>query len=69
MDTTENLSVLLDSVANNSATTMWTGRSHNLNRTFEAIEDVAIPVRKHFEALVVIVSAKFTFSHIEIPFR
>ena len=58
-----NFAVSLRAVADHFATAMGAARGERVNRAFEAVEDMALSLRRHFEALVVIIPADFTFRH------
>ena len=68
MNTAEDFTALFHAMADDSAAAMRAGWSHYLDRTFKAIENVAIAIRNHFEAFVIIISTKFTLSHTRLPF-
>ena len=50
-------------VANDFAATMSAFRSYYRDGALETIEDMGLAVLRDFERLVVVVSAKFAFSH------
>jgi len=68
MDATEDLATFFHAMTDDSAAAVRAGWSHYLDRTFKAIENVAIAIRNHFEAFVIIISTKFTLSHTRLPF-
>ena len=68
MDTAEDPATFFHAMADDSAAAMGAGGSHYLDRAFKAIENVAIAIRNHFEAFVIIISTKFTLSHTRVPF-
>ena len=54
----------LDAMADDAASAMNTLRSQLMDRAFEAVEGVAVPPKQHIEALVVVIAADVTLSHL-----
>ena len=65
MDAAENLSRLLDAVADDPAAAAWTTWCERLDRALEAVEGVTLSAENDLEGLVVVISADFTWSHID----
>ena len=63
MDTTEDLSVRFDAVADDTAVAMRANRRQRMNRALEAIERVTLSAHDDFKRLVVFVLANFTSRH------
>ena len=63
MDTTKDLSVRFDAVADDTAIAMRANRREGVDCALEAIEDVTLSVHDDFKRLVIIVSADFAFRH------
>ena len=63
MITTEESTILLKAVADNSDTTCRTDECERMDRAFEAIVGMSLTVLGDLECFVVIVSAGFTFGH------
>ena len=54
-------------MTDNFAAAMVAARSDRVNRTFKTIEHMSAAALPHLEALVVLVSANLTFSHLVFP--
>ena len=68
MVTTKELPILLKTVADNSDTACRTGWSQRMNRAFETVIGVGLPVPGHLESLIVIVATSFALGHcVPIP--
>ena len=63
MDTTEDLCVRFDAVADDTAIAMRANRRQRVNCAFEAIKDVALSAYDDFKRLVVFVLANFASRH------
>ena len=63
MDTTEDLSVRFDAVADDTAIAVRANRRQRVDCALEAIKDVALSAHDHFKRLVIIVLANFAFRH------
>ena len=63
MDATEDLSVLFDTVADDSAVAVRANRRQRVDCAFEAIEGVTLSGHNDFKRLVVFVLANFACSH------
>jgi hypothetical protein len=63
MHAAEDLPVFFDSMTDNSASAVGTLGCQGVNRAFEAVEYVRHTGNRHFEGLIVVVSANFTESH------
>lgn len=63
MCATEHRTASLDAVADDFPATTIAFRRHDVDRTFEAIEDVRLAVVSNFKRFVVLVSAMFAFTH------
>ena len=61
----ENLSRFLDAVADDPTAAAWTTRCERLDRALEAVEGVTLFAENDLEGLVVVISADFTWSHID----
>jgi hypothetical protein len=68
MNAAEDLSGLLDAMADHAALAMRAPRSERMDRAFETVEDVALPAHDDFKCLVIFVFADFAFSHNTKPF-
>jgi len=55
-------------VPNDAATAMRALWGKRLDGAFETIEGVMPPIHHHLEGLVIVVSARFAFSHFQTPF-
>ena len=58
--------VPFDAVADDFAAAMSATRRERVNGTFETIEHMHPALRLHLEALVIIISADFTFRHCSV---
>lgn len=63
VDTTEDLSVSFDAVADDTAIAMWTNRRERVDRTLEAIKSVTLSIHDDLERLIIFILANFAFSH------
>ncbi len=63
MRATEDLPFSFHAMSDHLAAAVRTGGGKRVNRALEAVEDMTLPLGRHFEALVVIISADFTFRH------
>jgi hypothetical protein len=63
MDTTEDLSVRFDTVADDTAVAVGANRRQRVDCALEAIEDVTLSAHDHFKRLVIIVLANFACRH------
>ena len=63
MDTTENVSVRLDAVADDPAVAVRANRRQRMDRTFEAVESVTLSAHDDFKRLVTFVLANFACRH------
>ena len=57
------LSALLETMADNSATTMSAGRRHRVNSAFEAVEGHRPAILSNSEGFIIFVAAMIAFSH------
>ncbi len=62
-DAAVNFPALLNSVSDHTAITMRTHRCQRVNRAFEAVEGVMLPLDHHVERFVIFVFANFAYSH------
>jgi hypothetical protein len=53
-----------DAVTNDFAATMGAARGERVNRAFKTVEHMRAAAHPHLEALVILVSAHFTLSHL-----
>src|SRR5262245_51813718 len=65
VDTAEDFSVRFHAVAHYAAVAVRANRRQRMDRALEIIEDVSLSAHDHFERLVIIVFANFTFRHTE----
>lgn len=63
MDATENPAAFLHAVADDPAAAARAVWREGVDGAFEAVEDVGFPAHNDLEALIVIVTAHFAFSH------
>jgi hypothetical protein len=63
VDTTEDLSVRLDAVADDTAVAVRANRRQRMDRTFEAVESVTLSAHDDFKRLVIFVLANFACRH------
>ena len=66
VDTTEDLSVRFDAVADDTAVAMGAYRRQRVDRALEAIENVTLTAHDHFKRLVIFVLANFAFGHTQL---
>ena len=66
MNATEDLSVRLDAVADDTAIAVRANRRQRVNCALEAIEGVALSGHYDFKRLVIFVFANFAYRHTEI---
>jgi hypothetical protein len=66
VDTTEDFSVRLDAVADDTAITVWANRRQRMDSALEAIKGVAFSAHDDFKRLVIIVLANFAYRHTQI---
>jgi hypothetical protein len=66
MGTTVDHAVMLYAVADDPARTVGAGRSEGMDRTFEAVERVALAVHDDVESIVVIIAAHVADSHLSL---
>ena len=62
MGTAEDLAFSFNARPDGLAAAMRAARDKRLNGALETVEGVALALHRHFKALVVIISADFTFS-------
>jgi hypothetical protein len=65
VDAAKNLSRFLDAVADDPAAAAWTTRCERLDRALEAVEGMTLSAENDLEGFVVVISADFTWSHID----
>ena len=63
MDTTENVSVRLDAVADDPAVAVRANRRKRVDCALETVESVTFSAHDHFKRLVIIVLANFACRH------
>ena len=63
MDTTEDLIVRFNAVANDTAIAVRANRRQRVDRALEAVEDVTLSGHDYFKRLVILVFANFAFGH------
>ena len=63
MDTTEDLSIRFDAVADDTTVAVRTHRRQGVDCTLETVKGVTFSAYDHFKRLVIIVPANFAFSH------
>ena len=63
VNTTEDLSVRFDAMADDMAVAVGGNRRKRVNCAFEAIEGVTFPTHDHFKGVVIIVLANFACRH------
>src|SRR3954466_3740919 len=63
INTTEDLSLRFDAVANYAAIAVWTNGCQRVDCALETIERVTLSAHDDFKGLVVIVPADFAFRH------
>ena len=69
VNTTEDLSVRFDAVADDTTVAVGANGRKHVNCALEAIENVTFPTHDHFERLVIIVLANFVSRHTTIRSR
>jgi hypothetical protein len=63
VDTTEDLSVRFDAMADDTAIAVWANRRQRVNCALEAIEGVTLSANHDFKRLVIFVLANFACRH------
>jgi hypothetical protein len=63
MDTTEDLAICFDSVADDTAIAVRTNRRQGVDCALEAVEGVTLATEDDFKGLVIIVLANFACRH------
>ena len=63
MDTTKDLSVRFDAMADDTAIAVRAPRRQGMDCALEAIKDVALSAHDDFKRLVIIVLANFAYRH------
>jgi len=63
MNAAEDLSIAFHTMSDNPAVAVWTDRSQRMDRAFEAIKCVMLPVYDYLESFVVFIFTNFTCTH------
>ena len=66
MDTTKDLSVRFDPMADNTAIAVRADRRQCVDCALEAVEDVTLSTHDYFKRLVILVFANFAFRHTQV---
>jgi hypothetical protein len=61
--TTKERAILFKAMSDNSDTACRTGWSERMDRALEAVVRMGLPVFRHLEGLIIVVSAGFAFGH------
>ena len=69
MGTAEDLSFSFNAIPAGLVAAMRVGQDKRVNGALETVESVALALHRHFEVLVVIISANFTFSQCSLKKR